>query len=232
VLRIDDLRRLDYGYFIRPAEETPRRLARVEPCLGYALRHPEGLLLFDTGIGEGDAEVDAHYRPVRRSLADALVGGGLRVDDTRFVVNCHLHVDHCGGNPLVPNRPIFVQAAELDSAREPDYTIPGLIDFPGARYETLAGEAEILPGVWVVPTPGHTAGHQSVAIRFNDGTVVLAGQARDMAADYGADQLAWRAGVEAREPALPPYPGWIERLQELDPRRVVFAHDQSVWEPV
>jgi N-acyl homoserine lactone hydrolase len=232
VVRIDDLCRLEFGYFIRPAEETPRNIARVEPCLGYALRHPDGLLVFDTGIGEGDADVDAHYRPVRRPLSDSLAAAGMLVDDTRFIVNCHLHVDHCGGNPLLPHRPIFVQSTELQAAREPDYTIPALIDFPGARYEALAGEAEILPGVWVIPTPGHTAGHQSLGIRCQDGTIVLAGQAHDMAADYGADQLAWRVSAEARDPTLPPYPGWIERLQELDPKRVLFAHDQSVWEPV
>ena len=38
----------------------------------YLIPHPSGLLLFDTGIGEGDAEAEATYRPVRRPLAEAL----------------------------------------------------------------------------------------------------------------------------------------------------------------
>ncbi|GAC1444524.1 MAG: hypothetical protein NVS3B26_06190 [Mycobacteriales bacterium] len=44
--------RLDYGYFVRPAEETGTGSARVEPVLGYAVLHPRGVLLFDTGMGE------------------------------------------------------------------------------------------------------------------------------------------------------------------------------------
>ena len=107
-----------------------------------------------------------------------------------------------------------------------------LIDFTGASYHQLNGEAEILPGVLLVPTPGHTDGHQSVAVRSSYGTVVLAGQARNTAFEYGSDQLAWRARREGRvkEEALTYLP-WIGRLQELDPRRVVFAHDYAVWEP-
>jgi len=43
------VRRVDFGYFIRPAEETGTGVPRVEPCLGYAVGHPEGMILFDTG---------------------------------------------------------------------------------------------------------------------------------------------------------------------------------------
>ena len=58
----------------------------------------------------------------------------------------------------------------------PDYTLPELVDADGLRYEVLDGAAEILAGVHVIPTPGHTAGHQSVIVRRRDGTVVIAGQ--------------------------------------------------------
>src|SRR6266545_1407619 len=162
--------RVDFGYFVRPAEETGTGTARVEPCLGYLVSHPAGLLLVDTGMGR-HPEVDAHYRPRRRNLDAALAGAGERVDGIRFLVNCHLHFDHCGGNPALPGRPIFTQRAELETAlHTPDYTLPGLVDAPGLRYEQLDGEAEILPG-------------------------------------------------------------WIDRIQRLDPARVVFAHDNAVWEP-
>src|SRR5436190_22891448 len=43
------VRRVDFGYFIRPAQETGTGVPRVEPCLGYAVSHPEGMILFDTG---------------------------------------------------------------------------------------------------------------------------------------------------------------------------------------
>src|ERR1019366_6720783 len=42
--------RVDFGYFVRPAEETGTGASRVEPCLGYLVDHPDGLLLVDTGM--------------------------------------------------------------------------------------------------------------------------------------------------------------------------------------
>jgi glyoxylase-like metal-dependent hydrolase (beta-lactamase superfamily II) len=230
---IRSVRRIDFGYFVRPRQETGTGKPRVDWLLGYAIEHAAGVLLFDTGLGEGDAEADAQYRPVRRPLPDALRAAGIVMDDVRWVANCHLHFDHCGGNPTLAGRPIFVQSRELEQARTAtDYTLPFLIDFDGALYREMDGETEILPDVLVIPTPGHTDGHQAIAVRGADGTIVLAGQAHDTAFDYTADQLAWRARQEGRvdDPALS-YAPWIERLQRLDPARIVFAHDHAVWEP-
>jgi len=75
----------------------------VEPCLGYVVEHPHGLLLVDTAIGSS-LEIGTHYRPRRRPLATALAAAGARLQDVRWVVNCHLHFDHCGGNPQLPGR--------------------------------------------------------------------------------------------------------------------------------
>jgi N-acyl homoserine lactone hydrolase len=222
--------RVDFGYFVRPAEETGTGGPRVEACLGYLVDHPAGLLLVDTGMGV-HPYVEEHYRPRRRTLHDALAAAGARLDDVRHLVNCHLHFDHCGGNPELPGRPIYTQRTELDTATGTEgYTIPELVDAPGLTYERLDGEAEILPGVHVVPTPGHTAGHQSVVVRRPDGTVVVAGQSHDTATAYGADALAWRASRDGHSP-IPDHPAWIARLQEFDPARIVFAHDNAVWEP-
>jgi len=193
------VRRIDFGYFVRPAEETGTGKPRVEALLGYVIVHEAGVLLFDTGLGEGDVEADARYRPARRPLPEALRPAGIAVDDVRWIANCHLHFDHCGGNPALAGRPIFVQSIELHKARATkDYTLPKLVDFTGANYREVEGETEILPDVLLMPTPGHTAGHQAIAVRSNDGTVVLAGQARDTAFEYGSDQLAWRARREGR----------------------------------
>lgn len=63
------VKRIDFGYFVRPASETPTGRPRVEAVLGYAIVHPQGVLLFDTGMGEGDPEVEVHYRPVSLSGA-------------------------------------------------------------------------------------------------------------------------------------------------------------------
>lgn len=225
------VRRIPLGSFVRPAEETGTGRPRVEGVYGYLVRHPHGLLLLDTGIGAGDPETEAWYRPRRVPLPAALATVGAAIDDLTLVVNCHLHFDHCGGNPLLGSTPILAQRRELEVARAGDYTFRELVDHPGSSYEPLDGEAEPLPGVHVVPTPGHVDGHQSVVVELPDGTVVLAGQSHDTASAWSADVLAVRARSLGHEDPLPVAPGWMERLLAFDPRRVVFAHDAAVWEP-
>lgn len=233
-VRVDRLR---LGTFLRPGSETVDGAPRVEVLLAYLVRHPDGLVLLDTGMGS-HPEVDAHYRPRRRDLRAALSAAGATLDDVRLVVNCHLHFDHCGGNPLLAGTPVVAQRRELASARADGYTLPELVDHAGARYEVMDGAAELLPGLHVLATPGHTAGHQSLAVRDRDGTVVLAGQAHDHASDFTAAVLAHqllRSGdglpSEGLPGELPDPPSWLDDVLALDPRRVLFAHDDAVWEP-
>lgn len=204
-LRGSDVRRVHHGTFTRPRAETGTEHPRVEVVLGYAVRHPDGLILFDTGIGAADAETDAWYEPVRVPLPAALAGAGLEPGDVDLVVNCHLHFDHCGGNRLFAGTPIHVQRIERAAAREPDYTIAEWVEFDGATYVEHEGEAEIAPGVRVLPTPGHTAGHQSVLVETGDGLVVLAG-------DVG---YTWKL-FDASESG--------QLLMSLRPRRIWLAH--------
>ncbi len=223
------VRRVDFGYFVRPAQETGTGGPRVEPCLGYVIGYPGGLILFDTGMGS-HPEVDGHYRPRRVGVHEALAAVGVQVADIGLAANCHLHFDHCGGNPVLGQIPVFVQGVELDTARQrPDYTLPELIE--GSRFERVTGEVEVLAGVFLMPTPGHTDGHQSLVVRQRDGAVVVAGQSHDTATQYAADQLAWRARRDGHGQPLPDIPAWVDALQQLDPRVVYFAHDRSVWTP-
>jgi N-acyl homoserine lactone hydrolase len=230
MLTSDDVRRVDLGYFIRPASDTGTGAPQVCPVLGYVVDHPDGLLLFDTGIGRVDEETDVYYAPRRRPFEEALRGAGVAVADVRWIVNCHLHFDHCGANPTFPGRPIIVQSAELSAAREVAYTTPELVDFEGVTYEQVDGEVEVLPGVWVIPTPGHTRGHQSLVVRCADGTLIAAGQAHTTATEYATDLSAVLAGPELAAHERAPVPDWVERLQQFDPRRIYFAHDLSVVE--
>ncbi len=231
VPRLDDVRRVRLGTFVRPPEETGTGRPRIELVLGYLVLHEQGLLLLDTGIGAADAETEAWYRPTRVPLPTALATLGVRLDDVTLVVNCHLHFDHCGGNALLPGRPVLVQRRELAIARAGDYTVQELVDPVGVTYTELDGEAEPLSGVLVVPTPGHVEGHQSLVVRCSDGTVVLAGQSHDTSADFGTDALAAQARRSGLGEPLPPAPAWVDRLLAFDPARVVFAHDAAVWEP-
>jgi N-acyl homoserine lactone hydrolase len=229
-MKQDRIRRVRYGHFVRPSSETGTGAPRVEPLLGYAVLHDDGVILFDTGMAEADPETEAHYKPHRRDLAEALRDARLDLEDVKVIANSHLHFDHCGGNQLFPHRPIVVQRIELAKAREPDYTIPSAIDYEGATYEELDGEAEIMAGVWLIPTPGHTEGHQSLVVVCSDGTVVCAGQTHLFSFEFGSELLADEAYRMSTTVDLPKRPMWLDRLKEFDPRRVVFAHDLSALE--
>jgi N-acyl homoserine lactone hydrolase len=140
------------------------------PGLSHTIEHPDGLVLVDTGMIDSTPELDEAWHPTPHPLPQELVR---RV---ALVVNTHLHFDHCGGNRLYPGIPIHVQRVELEDARtEDDYTIREWVDFPGMNYVEHDGEAEILPGVRLVPAPGETRGHQIVVVETDEGPVVLGG---------------------------------------------------------
>ena len=221
MLSFDDVIRLELGYHTWKDQ-------KIVIC-GFLIRHPEGPLLMDTGITAVDAETEAEYHPVGRSLEEALRGHGVEPGEVRMVVNCHLHADHCGANSLFPGVPIVVQAAEREAAREPGYTTPGLLDFDGANLQLIEGEVELLPGIRALPTPGHTPGHQSLAVATVQGTVVLGGQAFNSISEFAQAWFARRLATSGEEPGLD-YPPWLDRIQQLDPRRVLLAHDLAIWE--
>ncbi len=221
-----DIARLHLGHFTMP-EDTATPGARVVVD-AFLIRHPRGVLLFDTGIGS-HPDADARYQPVRRTLEEALGEHGLAVGDVDIVANSHLHVDHGGGNHRFARVPIFAQRVEHESAQRDDYTAPEQVaDFPGATFELLDGEAEVLPGVTVVPTPGHVPGHQSLVVETKRGRVVLAGQAMKSASDFATAHYSGQ--LDRRGEPHGPYPDWISVLDRFDPWRVLFAHDLAVWE--
>jgi N-acyl homoserine lactone hydrolase len=149
------------------------------PGLVHTIDHPDGLVLVDTGMIDSALEVE-DMNPTPHPLPDELVR---RV---AVVVNTHLHFDHCGGNRLFPGTPIHVQRRELADARAlDDYTIREWVEFPDAVYAEHDGEAEILPGVRLVPAPGHTEGHQIVVVETDEGLVVLGGDVGYSFADIG-----------------------------------------------
>jgi glyoxylase-like metal-dependent hydrolase (beta-lactamase superfamily II) len=211
--------------------ETEQALLGVEwwPSYGHAVEHADGLFLFDNGAGFGNAEVDATFSPRVRPVDDALEEAGISLADVTGAANCHLHFDHCGQNPRLRGMPIFVQRAEWNMVHEPDYTVPEWIDVPGLTYEVLDGETEVAPGIRLVPTPGHTAGHQSLVLDAPGGAIVLAGQAVQSRAEWQGAEAPEDSG-RSSAPDPDAYARSVERLRMLDPARVHFAHDPSVWE--
>jgi N-acyl homoserine lactone hydrolase len=204
---------------------------RVLPVQAFLIAHSGGVLLFDTGLGAEYPEFDQLLAPVgRRPLADSLAELDRKVADVTAIVNCHLHYDHCGGNSLFPGVPTFVQAREFEARGDLNWYVPDRVEFEGADLRLIRGEEEVAPGMRVVPTPGHTPGHQSLVIRDGDGPVILAGQAAYTAAEFADPEAeparglktAWDGQVFLRSMRL---------LRGLNPRRVYFTHDAEFWAP-
>ena len=137
----------------------------------HVIDHPDARVLVDTGMTElhpAVADMDPRLLPLSEQDFD-LAG----ID---IVVNTHLHFDHCGGNHLFAGRPIYVQRQELEDARsEDDYTIREWVEAPGVRYVPVDGELELLPGLRLVPAPGHTRGMQVVVVETGGRPVVVGG---------------------------------------------------------
>jgi N-acyl homoserine lactone hydrolase len=212
-----------------PAEE--RDLLGVEwwPSYAHAVEHPQGIFLFDNGAGTGNAEIETRFTPRVRPVEDALGAVGISLADVTGAANCHLHFDHSGQNARLTGMPIFVQRTEWAKVHEPDYTIAEWIDVPGLDYELLDGETEVAPGLRLVPTPGHTPGHQSLVIDAPEGPIVLAGQAVRSRAEWEGSTSPADAG-RPQGPDSETYDRSVERLRALAPARVHFAHDGLVWE--
>ena len=198
-----------------------------EPCpvFAFLIRHPDGFVLVDTGVGEGHEGIESLYSPKIHPLAAELEARNASPADIIAIINTHLHFDHCGENRQFPSTPIYVQRAEHEAAQAPLYSIPEWIDFEGADYQLLNGESEVAPGVATIPTPGHTPGHQSVVIDSEEGRAIIAGHAA-----YDADEWSGAAASIAGEWDDAQYKASLESLRRLRPDRVYFSHDPLVWE--
>jgi glyoxylase-like metal-dependent hydrolase (beta-lactamase superfamily II) len=164
-----------------PADDR-NRIPLALRCL--LIEHDDGLVLVDTGLGnKEDAKFKDIYGVVnegkngRTRLEDALAELGHAPDDVRCVINTHLHFDHAGGNTYrevggavrlaFPRATYVVQKGELEFARHTNertaasYLPP---NFEPVAFTLVSGEAEPLPGIRCLPTPGHVPFHQSVLV--------------------------------------------------------------------
>jgi len=198
---------------------------REWPVHGFVVTHPGGAVLVDTGCGGRDEWLN-DWRVVNRSVADALAELGMTPADIGLVINTHLHFDHCGQNAVFSHAACHVQRTELDRAKRESRELYDWFGFMDARWELLDGDTEILPGLSVVTTPGHTVGHQCVVVSSADGQDLLIGDAAytprqfagppdaDLPPGQAADPVAWR--------------GSLGRIKSLAPARVHFCHHTDV----
>jgi N-acyl homoserine lactone hydrolase len=180
------------------------------PVYVHLLEHPDARVLVDTGLTElhpAVADMDPRIQP--------LTGQDVDLAGIDIVVNTHLHFDHCGGNHLFAGKPIYVQRRELEDARTLEaYTIPEWVDAPDVEYRPVDGELELLPGVRLVPAPGHTDGSQIVVVENDGGSTVIAG---DTAVFFGELD---EPGTEGQR-----------LIRALGPELVWLAHSTEPWRP-
>jgi glyoxylase-like metal-dependent hydrolase (beta-lactamase superfamily II) len=196
---------------------------------GYAIRHPDGVILFDTGVGTGSSLIEDLYQPRVVPIAEALAQHGIDERDVVAVVNSHLHFDHCGQNDVFSRRrvPIYVQAAETEAAHTKGYTVPEWADIPERALRVVHGDEALADGVTIIETVGHTPGHQSLMVETVDGRVILGGQCAYHVDEFTNGRVAMdnvhdESFVEAGQQSL-------DRIVGFAPRHVVLAHDARKW---
>ncbi len=112
------------------------------------------------------------------SVEDGLAKLGLKPADIEIVIVTHLHSDHIALGHLYKKAKFIVQKKELDYARNPHPIDASIYDrrmFENLDLEVIDGEKEIIPGVSVFLSPGHSPGGQSVEVNTSAGKVIAPG---------------------------------------------------------
>jgi glyoxylase-like metal-dependent hydrolase (beta-lactamase superfamily II) len=200
------------------------------------IRRQRDLILVDAGTGP-------RHQPTAGKLAENLIAAGIRPADITTVVLTHGHPDHlwgvldAGDNPIYPNANYVISSRELDVWSDANVlqtlppTLPKERIVNGARnhlvrikdrVRTVRDGDEIVSGLRVIETPGHTPGHISVELAGGDG-LIIAGDAITHAL-ISFEHPTWRVPVDHEADQ-----GIATRLRLLDQlaadkRRLVAAH--------
>jgi len=214
----------------RLAADEKNRIPMGMRCL--LIEHEHGLVLLDTGSGNKETAkfhdiyaIENRGAEGRTALEDGIRAAGFTPDDVSLVINTHLHFDHAGGNtwrapsgevlPSFPNARYVVQGGEVAYAEHPNERTTASY-FPAnwgpvvanGRFDFVSGDVEILPGVSVRPTPGHTPHHQSVIVRSGGETLCFLG---DVVPTSHHLPLPWIMGYD------------VEPLLTLESKRALLA---------
>lgn len=227
-----------------PPDERNRITLALRPLL---VETGDELVLIDTGAGNKE---DEKFRDIYglenegdpTALEDAIREAGFQPSDVSLLINTHLHFDHAGGDTvrqpdgsIVPSFPgvrHVVQRAEWEFAHlgnervRASYLLPNFDPVNEAGLFDLAeGRTEIVPGIQLVPTPGHTPGHQSVLIESGDESALYLA---DLIPTTAHLPLPWIMGYDV-EPLVTldtkrRVLEWVERERTL----LVFEHDPNI----
>lgn len=210
------------------------------PTHAVLIEHPEGRVLWDTGVPR-DWETRwaptgfQDFFPVLEPptgpgyLDSALAELDLAPSDIDILILSHLHFDHAANAKLFDNGTTRIITSDDEIAGVK--AIPGAFqgahlvsDFDGLDLEGVSGDAEILPGIKVLATPGHTWGTMSLQVDLpKDGTKIFTSDAVYLGASWGPpsvgagivwDNLKWLESVEK-----------LRGIAERTGAEVIFGHD-------
>jgi len=139
-------------------------------------------ILVDTGC-PAEVQTRSGFPAVQvGTLREGLAGIGWRPEDVDIVIATHLHLDHVAYVRELPNATLIVQEREYSAALNPHPAYEGFYPVDvlrellrEVRVERVNGDKEIVRGVSVMLTPGHTPGGQTVLVESGKGTVALTG---------------------------------------------------------
>jgi N-acyl homoserine lactone hydrolase len=202
------------GFEILPKTVSTRgrgaRFILSEPVCAYLLDTAAGWVLLDAGLSPANSRdperVSARFLqlgmtpPVVRDshlLLPQLEALGVSPTDIGHVILSHLHYDHCGELRHFSHARVSVQRREHGHAFGPD---PGMAyfrdeyDLPGIHWDLRDGDWQAMPGLELLDTRGHTAGHQSAVVTLPDsGRLVLPFDAGDLRENFDEEILPGEA---------------------------------------
>lgn len=229
-----------------PADER-NRIQLGMRCL--LVEHASGLVLIDTGAGNKEEKkfkniygIENEGADGRTLLEDGLREIGVRPEDVAIVINTHLHFDHAGGNtyrdesgtvrPSFPNARYFVKRGEYDYATHTnERTSASYFErnfmpvVATGKFEFVSREREIVKGIRVVPTPGHTPFHQSVLIDSGGERAFFLG---DLCPTHAHLPLPWIMGYDVEPLVTLETKRRILHQAEDEGWLLIFEHDANV----
>jgi len=185
-------------------------------------------ILVDTGIGQLPEKYEKFHVVKRgrdQTLKAQLEKHGLTPEGISIVINTHLHFDHCGNNHLFPKARLYVQAKELRYAYAPDrfQQAAYIRDFFNLKveYTGVQGKYQVTDNISLLPTPGHSPGHQSVLIKTEERNYVYCGDAaplRENLERRNIPGVLYRADQALKS---------IDRLGTIKNAVYIYSHDNE-----
>jgi len=216
---------LDKSFLVYTKYQGQIYKAALKPLLIIAGKEK---ILVETGIGELP-ETYRKFHTVKRNPDQALRAQlqrhKIKPEDITLVINTHLHFDHCGNNALFSNAKFYVQAEELRYAYAPDrfQKAAYLRKFfdAGLDYVPVRGKHQLTDNIILVPTPGHSIGHQSVLIKEERKNYVYCGDAaplRENLEKRNIPGVLYRADQALKS---------IDKLRSIKNAVYIYSHDNE-----